>query len=376
MKLVCLQENLAYGLGQVGRAAGRSTLPITNNIKLTTDQGRLKLVATNLEMAISCWIGCDISSEGSITVPAKLITDYVATLGKDDKIELDLDSKNSLNINTGRQKTRLSGMIDDDFPPIPTIDDGLVVKMKFSDLKKAISQVVFAAANDVARPVLTGVLAEFNGDKLNLVAADGFRLAVYKINLEMKANIPIKAIIPARVLNELCRMVILGDDEVTIMINEKATQILFTVGDVQIYSQLIQGSFPAYQQLIPNGESTTITVIVDQFQKNVRTASIFAKDGNGIIKLIATPGADLVPGKLTLNARSEEVGDNVSEMEAIIDGKESKIAFNYKYLNDMLNVIKDDQLILHVVNPTSPGVFLPAGPESFIYVIMPMFVQW
>ncbi len=377
MKLTCLQDNLAYGIGQVGRAAGRSTLAITNNILLSTDGGRLKLVATNLEMAVSCWIGADIESEGSITVPAKLISEYVSVLSKDDKVGLDLDDKNSLNIKTARQKTRLSGMPSEDFPPIPVIEDGICTKLKFSELKKAINQVVFAAASDAARPVLTGVLADFNGDKVTLVAADGFRLAVYKAEIGMKVETQTKAIIPARVLGELSRMVINGEDEVEIKINSKCTQALFTIGDVQFYSQLIQGNFPAYEQLIPAGESTTVTVIVNQLQQCTKSASIFAKDGNGIIKIIATPGADLVPGKITLSARSEEVGDNISDMEAIVEGSEGKIAFNYKYLNDMLNVIKQDQMVLKIVNPTSPGVFLPADPkENFLYVIMPMFVQW
>ena len=179
MKLSCLQENLSRGLGVVGRAiTTRTTLPITNNVLLATDQSRLKLVATNLEMAISCWIGAKVEEEGTITVPARLLTEFVNSL-PNDKIDITLSPKNKvLELKCARFEARISGIDAKDFPPIPTVDEGIATKVEIDALRQGVSQVVFAAASEESRPVLTGVDAQFDKDLLTLAAADGFRLAV------------------------------------------------------------------------------------------------------------------------------------------------------------------------------------------------------
>jgi DNA polymerase-3 subunit beta len=378
MKLSCLQENLNRGLNLVGRAAAtRTTLPITNNVMLSSDQGRLKLVATNLEMAVSCWIGAKIEEEGSITIPAKLLTEFVATL-PNDKIDIKLSPKGkTLELKCARFEARISGVDAKDFPPIPKVDDGIVTKVEIGALRQAISQVVFAAAADESRPVLTGVNAEFEGKTLTLAAADGFRLAVYKLPLAVAVAEKSVAIIPSRTLSELNRLAGEQEEAVEIKVNASKSQILFRLKDVEMVSQLVQGNFPQYSQLIPQSFNTRATVEVTQFLRATKTAAIFARDGSGIVRLIITPGgSDVTPGKLSISARSEEIGDDTGEIDTVVQGAEAKIAFNGKYLMDVLGVLKENQVALEMTTPSSPGVFKPVGVDNYLHVIMPMFVQW
>jgi len=375
MKLSCLQENLNKGLSIVGRAvATRTTLPITQNVLVATDQSRLKLCATNLEMAITCWTGAKVEADGAITVPARLLTEFINSLPPD-KVELSL-SQRTLQLKSGRFEARINGMDAADFPPIPQIGDGIVTKIEVNALKEAITQVVFAAATEESRPVLTGVHAEFDGDKLTLAAADGFRLAVHKTKLLTPVTNKAGVIIPARTLNELNRL--LGDEEevVDITVNQQKSQALFRLKSLEMVSQLVQGAFPNYAQLIPQSFTTRAVVDIAQFSRAVKMSAIFARDGSGIVRLVITPGTEPTPGKLTVSARAEEIGDNVGEIDALVDGEAAKIAFNSKYLADVLNVLRQTQVALEITTPSSPGIIRPVGIDNYIHVVMPMFVQW
>jgi len=377
MKLSCLQENLNRGLGVVGRAvATRTTLPITNNVLLATDQSRLKLVATNLEMAISYWIGAKVEEEGAITVPARLLTEFVNSL-PNDKIDMSLSSRTkTLGLKCARFEARISGVDAKDFPPIPTVDEGITTKAEVAALGQGISQVTFAAASEESRPVLTGVDAQFENDLLTLAAADGFRLAVYKLPLATPVSQKIEVIIPARTLNELNRLMADEEEAVDVTVNPNKSQALFRFKDTELVSQLVQGTFPQYAQLIPQSYNTRAVVDVAEFLRATRTASIFARDGSGIVRLVMTAGSELTPGKLTISARSEEIGDDVGEIDAVIEGEEAKIAFNGRYLIDVLSALRETQVALETTNPSSPGVIRPVGVDNYIHVVMPMFVQW
>jgi len=377
MKLSCLQENLNWGLGVVGRAvATRTTLPITNNVLLATDQSRLKLVATNLEMAISCWIGAKVEEEGAITVPARLLTEFVNSL-PNDKINVNLSPKTkTLELKCARFEARISGVDAKDFPPIPAVDEGITTKVEVEALSQGISQVAFAAAVEESRPVLTGVDAQFDNDLLTLAAADGFRLAVYKLPLTTPVSQKTEVIIPARTLIELNRLMADGEEAVDITINPNKSQALFRLKDTELVSQLVQGTFPQYSQLIPQSYNTRVVVDVAEFLRATKTASIFARDSSGIVRLVIASGSELTPGKLTLSARSEEIGDDVGEIDAVIEGEEAKIAFNGRYLVDVLSALRESQVALETTNPSSPGVLRPVGVDNYIHVVMPMFVQW
>ena len=377
MKLSCLQENLNRGLGIVGRAvATRTTLPITNNVLLATDQSRLKLVATNLEMAISYWTGAKIEEEGTVTVPARLLTEFVNSL-PNDRIDIDLPPKSkTLGLKCARFEARISGIDAKDFPPIPKVDDGINTRVEVAALRQAISQVAFAAATEESRPVLTGVDAQFDKDLLTLAAADGFRLAVYKLPLAAPVSARTEVIIPARTLAELNRLIGDSEETVDITVNAGKGQILFRLKDIELVSQLIQGSFPQYSQLIPANFTSRVVMDVAEFLRATKTASIFARDGSGIVRLLVTPGEGQTAGKLIISARSEEIGEDVGEIDAAVEGAEAKIAFNGKYLTDVLSVLRESQVALETTSPSSPGVLRPVGVDNYVHVVMPMFVQW
>jgi DNA polymerase III subunit beta len=377
MKLSCLQENLNRGLSIVGRAvATRSTLPITQNILLSAEQSRLKLAATNLEMAITCWIGAKVKQKGEITIPARLLSDFVNSL-PNDLIEINLPANGRiLELKSGHFQAHIHGIDAADFPPIPQINDGITTTIEAASLREGIAQVAFAAATEESRPVLTGINTEFDGEQLNLVAADGFRLAVHKTTLSSPVKEKTTVIIPARTLNELNRLIGEQEEPVEITVNEKKSQVLFHLKDAEIVSQLIQGSFPNYSQVIPQSYTTRAVVDISEFLRVTKMSSIFARDASGIVRLVITPGSELTPGKVTVSAQAEEVGDNVGEVDALTDGEEAKIAFNVKYLSDVLSVLSQAQVALELTTPSSPGTIRPIGVDNYVHVVMPMFVQW
>jgi len=382
MKLSCTQENLNRGLGVVGRAvATRTTLPITNNVLLATEKSRLKLVATNLEMAISCWIGAKVEEEGAITVPARLLTEFISSLPSEkvdkkgekapETVDISLSPQTkTLGLKCARFEARISGIDAKDFPPIPKVADGITTKVDVEELRRGINHVGFAAATEESRPVLTGVDAKFDGDSLTLAAADGFRLAVYKLPLTEAVSKAIEVIIPARTLAELSRLIAEQKEAVEITANPSKGQALFRLKNIELVSQLVQGTFPNYAQLIPQSYTTRAVVNVGDFLRATKTASIFARDGSGIVRLM------VAPGKLVVSARSEEIGDDIGEIDAQVEGTEAKIAFNGKYLTDVLGVLGEAQVALETTSPSSPGVIRPVGVDNYIHVVMPMFVQW
>jgi DNA polymerase-3 subunit beta len=368
---------LNKALGIVGRAvAAKTTLPITTNILLSTDNGRLRLAATNLEIAITAWIGAEVQEEGALAVPARLLSEFVGSLPKD-KVELNVSARTrTLAVRCARIEARINGFESEDFPPIPTITDGPTATIDPEELRLGIAQVVFAAATDESRPVLTGVHCRFEGDQLTLAAADGFRLSVREVTLDGAVSEPIEVIVPARTLAELSRA--LGDEEdaVEIVVTPAHNQILFHLKSIEIVSQLITGNFPNYRQLIPASYSTRTVVGTGAFLEATRRASIFARDSSGIVRLQVSPGEELETGRLLTSARAEEVGDNVDEIEAVVEGDSAKIAFNAKYLQDVLGCLDTGQVALETKDASSPGVIRPVGKNSFTHVIMPMFVQW
>lgn len=375
MKVSCLQENLSKGLSIVGRAvATRTTLPITNNVLIATEESRLRLTATNLEIAISCWIGAMVEQEGAITVPARVLSEFINSLPSG-KIDLEV-ARQSLELKCARVEARMSGIDAEDFPPIPKVGDGKTYQIDPEALRAAINQVVFATASEDTRPVLTGVSAELEGETLTLAAADGFRLAVHRAQLAGAVDERAEIIIPSRALTELNRLLADQKDLIDMAINPGKSQVLFRLKDIEIVSQLLQGAFPNYRQLIPQSSTTQSTVSTPEFLRATRTASIFARDGNGIVRLQMTPAAGSGTGSMKISARSEQVGDNVGEIDAQVEGEAAKIAFNGKYLMDVLSVIHEGQVTLETTTPSSPGVIRPVGSDTYVHIIMPMFVQW
>ena len=378
MRFTCLQENLSRGLSIVGRAvATRTTLPITQNVLISTDQSQLKLSATNLEIAISTWIGAQIEEEGSITIPARLLTEFVNSLPAD---RIDINSivqPKGLDLQCARFEAHINGTDADEFPPVPSVESGVIGKMEPEALREAITHVAFAAATEESRPVLTGTKVEISGQDVTFAAADGFRLAVYKGKLTEPVSEDINFIIPARALQEVNRLIGGQEAPIEFTVTASKSQALFRLENIEVVSQLIQGTFPNYAQLIPQSYGTRAVVEREDFLRATRSASIFARDGSGIVRLEVT-GTDGAEGKLQVSSRAEELGDNQGSIDATVEGGESeaKIAFNSKYLSEVLDVLDQDQVALETTAPSSPGVIRAVDDEAYLHVVMPMFVQW
>ena len=382
MKITCLQENLSRGLAVVGRAvANRATLPVIHNVLLNVDQSMLKLSATNLEIAMTTWVGAKIEEEGSITVPARLLSEFVNSL-PNDPINLQLDEGSGLlEISSGSSKAHINITDASEFPPIPTVDDGIAAEVDPFVLRSAITRVAFAAATEESRPVLTGVELKLDGSKFTMAAADGFRLAVHHGALLKPVPEEMSVIIPARTMNELNRLISDREEPVEILMTPAKGQVMFRIrgGDtVEIVSQLLQGTFPNCEHRIPQSYTTRAVMDLPTVLRAARTASIFARDGSNIIRMHLMPAeADTEPPKVEISARSEEVGDNEDIVDLDeIEGEEGKIAFNSRYLLDVLSVLERGKIALETTTSSSPGVFKPTDSDDYIHVVMPMFVQW
>src|SRR5690554_6598944 len=294
MKVSVLQENLAHGLSIVSRAVSpRSTLPVLSNVLVATDEGRLRLSATNLELGITCWIGAKVEEEGSTTVPARTFTDLVSTL-YDKQVDISLNVRTqTLNIRCGASNTDIKCIDAQEFPPMPVADIKQSVQINVADLKEMIQQVVFAASNDEARPILTGVLVSVDGTGITMAAADGFRLSVRKAQLSSPAPKPVNAVIPARALSELARIAGDGDQVVHMILPPGRGQVIFRMRDVELVSQLIEGTFPPYEQIIPRRCETRAVISTSAFLKACRQAEIFAREGSHIARINIKPGGEL-----------------------------------------------------------------------------------
>jgi len=381
MKLECLQENLAEGLSVVGRVVpNKSTLPVLSNVLLSTRDGELQLTANNLELSVAHRVPAAIGREGEITLPARLVADYVALLDHGQKVELELNPKtHKVHLACGRFEANIAGIDAEDFPPIPAVSGGPSFSIPAGLLKEAIDEVVFAAAPDDTRPVLAGALLKMGGTSLTLAAADGFRLAVRTVELP-DGGPELQMIVPAKTLNEVGRL--LGDasddDQVAINTTPNGNQVYFAFGKTEITSRLIEGQFPDYQRIIPADSKTRVKVSTTDFLRATRAAQVFARDNSHIVRLECSPAkenADLALGSVLVKSTSAEMGDNEGNLDAVVDGDDTQIAFNGRYLRDALEAIDTPEVLLQLTGPSSPGIIKPAGePNGYLHVIMPMHI--
>jgi DNA polymerase-3 subunit beta len=385
MRASCLQENLSRGLSVVGRAvASRPTLPVLSHILLSTDQSQLKLAATDLELFIVCWLGARVEEEGAITIPARLFVDLVNSLPPE-RVDLKLRDQ-MLHLSCARNEADINGIDADEFPLLPERLDGQGILLEPTLLRQMIEQVVFAAATDESRPILTGVLARFEQETLTMAAADGFRLSVRRAPLPEPIAEAMSVVIPAKALQELVR--ISGDEEqpIGLYITPARSQVLFHLhGDagpnegaifgIDLVSQLIEGNFVNYQQIIPTSHTTRTILNTEELLKACKTANIFARNEANVVHLEITPGSDSSGGSVKITATSAEMGDSEGELDASVEGEGLTIAFNVRFMIDVLSVMDSAQVVLETSSPSRPGVLRPLGSEDFAHVIMPMHIR-
>ena len=384
MKVSCLQDRLAKGLSIVGRAGtSRSVLPVLSNILIASDQARIKLAATNLEIGINCWIGGRVDEEGATTVPARLLGEFVNSLPREARVDMALDVRTqTLNLRCAQHDARIKGIDAAEFPLIPTGDGDAPISVDAAGFRRVIEQVLFAAATDESRPILTGALIKFDGERMLMAAADGFRLSVCEMTLNRPAPAPLSVIAPARALNELARIigqVNLGDNgALDLIVTPSKSQIVFQLRgaepSVTIVSQLIEGNFPDYRAIVPTTHTARTVVDTAAFLEAAKLAYLFARDAANIVRLTITPGSELGPGVLQVAANSAEHGDDTSDLPALIEGQPMEIAFNGRYLIDALSAMDEPEVVLETVSSARPGKLTPKGDTSLMCVIMPMHI--
>ncbi|MCS7246022.1 MAG: DNA polymerase III subunit beta [Thermomicrobium sp.] len=377
MQLRCHQAELERALHQVSRAvARRSTLPILSNLLLVAADNTLRVTATNLEIALSVVCPAEVLEPGQLSVRADVFSEFVGSLPRQDLTLVASPGQTDLRVTCGTSKARIPGLPAEDFPTIARIgEQPPTATIGTEDLREAVSQVVFAAATDDSRPVLAGVLLEFRGQELTFAAADGFRLSVRTVSLAQPPAADLAVIVPAKALGELARVLSDGDETVALLVTPNRSQLLARSGRFEFLSRLIDGSFPEFRQIIPKQWRTRVTVDRETFLAAARRAKIFAQSNNEVVKLQFVPGdSELDPGSLIVSAQAADAGETEDVLPARVDGPEATIAFNGRYLTDILSVVKATEIAIEMTSPNAAGVFRPVSDESFVHVVMPMVI--
>ncbi len=375
MRVSILQDQLAKGLGIVSRVVDtRNPLPVLANVLLATEDSRLKIAATNLELSIVTYIGAKVDRAGAITLP-KTFPDLVNTLSPE-KVEIVVDeATHSAEIRCGMTRSVIKGIAGSEFPPVPESAEAEVV-MQGRQLKEMINQTVFAAAREESRPILTGILMQFEDDVLTMAAADGYRLAVRKARLHEKFKKPRSIVVPARALSEVARIIVDEDKEIGIALPGEREQVTFLVDNTTVSSSLLQGKFPDFGAIIPKSYNTAATVYTSDLLRECKRAEIFARDnaysGRFIVR---APHAQGEPGQVALVAKSAERGEYEGFVDAGVEGNDLEVAFNIRYMIDVLNAIGEERVIIESNGSAHAGVIRPENRDDFISVIMPMSVQ-
>jgi DNA polymerase-3 subunit beta len=362
-----MQENLARGLSVVSRAVSNRSLPVLTNVLLKTEDGGLKLTATNLEIGITYWVPGKIETDGATSVPARLLTDLVNSLPGGEPIILELGDGETLHIQAGRYESNIKGIPAEDFPTVQTAGERPITRVAQKILRQALDETAFAAASDEARPILTGVLAKFEGDQLTLAAADNYRIAVKTITVLDPVE-ETSVVIPARALTELSRILADVDDPVSIVLAHSRNQLLFHVEGIDLVTRLIDGQYPNYQSVLPASHATRAVLDREELLRAVRPAALIAHESANIVKL----GVGLEGDPAITVSANAEVGDHIGRVEAAVEGDGTTIAFNARFLADVLTNVDAEQFALELNGPLSPGVFRPIGDDRYVHVVMPL----
>lgn len=365
MQLQVTQENFAKALADVGRvASSKAGLPILNNILLRTDGKRLLVAATNLEIAATQYIGAKIASAGSITVPAKLISEFVHNLPKG---TVSLSVKNNLlHIASESYSSVINGVADEEFPELPVINEkaAVIYTLVVDEFKQAVGQTIITASSDSTRPVLTGVYWHSHNGNLYLAATDGYRLSERQL---IKVKTDISAIVPVSTLQEVLRTIDDSIEEIEVLFDE--TQVRFRLNDAEITSRLIDGNFPDYRQLIPASTTSTASVSKEDFVRIVKIASLFSRDSGGSITITV----DSDKNNLSIHSVASELGENTSDIEAECSGDTASVSLNSRYIAEALNVVASDRVSFGFSGKLAPCVLSPVEKNaSYKHIIMPL----
>lgn len=356
-------------LSSVSRSVGvRSQLPVLGNILISASQNKITLSATNLEVGVIKSAKAEVLDQGEVTIPAKMFLDIISNLASE-KIEISGNSE-QIEITTASFSSTLNGISASEFPNIP-LSGKETALIEPEILIKTLPEVTFAAAVDEGRPILTGILTEISNKKLQLVATDGYRLAHKNVAVKNEANF--KALVPRRTFEEILRLISEEEvDKVQISISDDQNQIVFSFGQTQISSRLIEGSFPAWEKIIPEDIKTRMIIERGELIKAVKLASVFARGEANTVKLQNIKGEGKEKPKLILTSETKELGNQKKEIEIEGEGEEIQIAFNTRYLLDALSAFTSSQVIIELSGNLSAAILKPVGEEGLEYIIMPV----
>ena len=366
MRFFTARKDFLKALQISQKAIGNSSqLPVLGNFLIETEGQNLKISATNLEFSVICKTTAEIKNEGKITIPAKILTNWL-NFQKDEEIELKVLEGETVEIKTKTSQTKIKGIPADEFPELPGVQKAEEISLTAENLSQSISEVAFSCAHSAIRPVLSGVLLFSKGKNLNFAATDSYRLAEKKVELEKEPKSEIYSIVPARTMIELERILSGLENSEEIKIQISKNQISFSAGKIQIISRLIEGKFPDYQQIIPTEKKTIISVDKEDFSLAIKRVGIFAKENNNNISI--STEKDLI--KIT--TKETEVGGEISEVAAKITGEKNEVFLNGQFILDVLNVLKSDEIKITINEKISPAIFSGKDSENFTYVVMPL----
>jgi DNA polymerase-3 subunit beta len=345
----------------------KSPLPILSNLLISAADDRLMLAASNMETTITTYVGASIEEDGSITVPAKLLKDFVTNLSPD---TIDANLQNEiLHLSSEKTKSRFNGTTAEDFPELPQFPkDARYLELDPQLFAATIGVVTFASGTDESRPIFTGVYLNYEDNELTVASSDGFRLSEKVHNLDSGVE-KFTVVIPAKTLAEVARIFADAEEPIKFALNENENLALFASEDTLVATRILEGQYPDYKTIVPQETILTAKFPTDEFVEAVRLTSLFAKEGDNAIKIKFDP-----EGTIKVSSLAEETGEHESKLAAEIDGEPLELAFNSKYLLDFLNNVKSESVVLSTNGAITPCLLKPNGHEKFIHVIMPMQV--
>lgn len=347
----------------VSRVVGSGNpLQVLNNILLKTDQGRIKLSSTNLEIGVNTWVGGKIEEDGALTVPAKLINEYINNLPTE-KVTLESTENSTLKLESENYHTSIKGLSHEDFPLIPQVSDEPFAKIDAQELKNAFAETIWASAANETQPEISGIFMGFDQDQIRIAATDRYRLAERIAHLLEPARGTKEVILPARTVSEAYKILNISSGEVEIYFSE--SQVLFKFDETELISRLIDGSYPDYRQIIPKEFKTESTVEREEFIHALKAAALFAPDSNNV-------NVEIKPDGITVTASSMAAGENTTKVNAKVKGDDNSAIFNFRYLLDCLNNLSEKTIVLKMINDASPAAIVPTGRDNYTYIVMPI----
>lgn len=366
MKFSCSSEILSQKLSAVSHAvSSKTSLPVLSHILIEAADNRITLSATNLEISIKTYLPAEVKEEGASCLPGRIFLDLVSSLPKGTVAFS--EGNNTVTIKSEKANSKINGIAPTEFPKIAGSGEG-ILDINPKEFTKDLQGVSFSAASDESRPILTGILMEAFSSQLTLVGVDGFRLSEKKIPLTTSGDF--KEVVPSKALMEVARL-LSNEETLSILLSKQENQIIFKSPNIEIYSRLLEGAFPDYKKIIPEGFTTKALVNVEEFRQALKTVSVFARDSSSVVKIVLNPEKS----QMSLSASSSEVGENESEVFAKIEGEAAEVSFNAKYLNDCLANIDGEEVEFKVTGALTPGIFTPSGKTDYLHLIMPVRIQ-